>query len=282
MAPVIQVGIDQLFSTLLAIALLVVGGTRFSGVVAGAALVLAQFGVSLMWWWLARPQAEKERSFTGLWLVLSVIIFVFLAVCDFFTYEYAYVSDFSGDFDLSNWTHENDPESVGGSYNTNPGPPLELFVVGGDADIRGYSNFTIDIPEAGVIRFDWGYQSDDTGCWDSGGVILNGVYEALACNGESTPFFEQSHAVAVNAGDIFGFSVLTEDGTAGAGVLRLTNFVFEPAADAGAAAVVGGRAWRSRRRLAGTVLAQRELFLPRMHPLPRELGQQRHFSLVVC
>jgi len=87
---------------LLLIALLVVFGARFSGVVAGAAFVLAQFAVSMMWWWLARPQAEKERGFTGLWLLFSVAVFALLALCDFFTYEYAYVQDLSGDLAFLN------------------------------------------------------------------------------------------------------------------------------------------------------------------------------------
>lgn len=87
---------------LLLVALLVVVGSRFSGIAAGAGLVLAQFGVSMMWWWLARPQAEKERGFTGLWLILSVLVFVFLALCDHFTYEYAYVADLSGNLAFLN------------------------------------------------------------------------------------------------------------------------------------------------------------------------------------
>jgi endonuclease/exonuclease/phosphatase family metal-dependent hydrolase len=87
---------------LLLIALLIVLGSRFSGIVAGAAFVLAQFAVSMMWWWLARPQAEKEHSFTGLWLLFSVLVFAFLVVCDFFTYEYAYVQNFSGDLAFLN------------------------------------------------------------------------------------------------------------------------------------------------------------------------------------
>lgn len=87
---------------MLFIALLVVVGTRFSGAVAGGALVLAQFGVSLMWWWLVRQRAERERSFTPVWILLGVAIFAFLAVCDFFTYEYAYVRDFGGDLAFLN------------------------------------------------------------------------------------------------------------------------------------------------------------------------------------
>ncbi len=76
---------------MLVIALLIVFGTRFQGLIAGAALVLAQFATSLLWWWLVRPRTEKERQVTGLWLVVAVLIFVLLAAADNMTYEYAYV-----------------------------------------------------------------------------------------------------------------------------------------------------------------------------------------------
>ncbi|MEO8394965.1 MAG: hypothetical protein ABI700_18355, partial [Chloroflexota bacterium] len=60
---------------MLLIALLVVFGTRLHGIVAGVALVLAQFLVSMIWWWLVRPRGEKQRSFGGLWLILGVVLF---------------------------------------------------------------------------------------------------------------------------------------------------------------------------------------------------------------
>ncbi|HEX2906324.1 MAG TPA: hypothetical protein VHO69_05645 [Phototrophicaceae bacterium] len=72
-------------------ALLVMIGTRFQGVIAGAALVVAAFSASMMWWWLARPQAEKERNFSGLWLAGGFMLFLLLVAGDNFTYEYAFV-----------------------------------------------------------------------------------------------------------------------------------------------------------------------------------------------
>jgi len=81
---------------LLLLALMVVVGTRVQGVVGGSALVIAQAIASLNWWWLVRPQAEKERNFSGLWMVGAVAVFGLLVVCDLFTYEYAYVRDFAG------------------------------------------------------------------------------------------------------------------------------------------------------------------------------------------
>jgi endonuclease/exonuclease/phosphatase family metal-dependent hydrolase len=81
---------------MLLLVLLVVVGTRVQGVVGAVALVIAQLIATLTWWWLARPQAEKERNFSGLWLVIGVLIFALLVTFDLFTYEYAYVRDFSG------------------------------------------------------------------------------------------------------------------------------------------------------------------------------------------
>lgn len=90
------------WSWMLLLALLFVVGTRFEGVGAGAALVIAQFVISLTWWWLARLQAEKERNFTGLWVLFGVLIFLLLAVGDNFTYEYAYVRNFGAELNFLN------------------------------------------------------------------------------------------------------------------------------------------------------------------------------------
>ncbi|MBI1259364.1 MAG: hypothetical protein GC204_18005 [Chloroflexi bacterium] len=87
---------------MLLIALLIVFGTRLHGLVAGVALVLAQFLVSMIWWWLVRPRSERQRSFSGLWIIFGVIVFGLLVAGDNFTYEYAFVRDFGGNFTFLN------------------------------------------------------------------------------------------------------------------------------------------------------------------------------------
>lgn len=141
------------------------------------------------------------------------------------------VSDFSGDFAIPNWTLVNSPPDVAGNFNTNPGPPVELFVVGGDALVGGDTAFEITAPQNGLITFDWGYQSDDIECWDSGGYAVNGAYTILACNQDATPFFSQQTMVPVAQGDTFGFRVQTTDGDFGAGTLGVTNFQFQVLGD---------------------------------------------------
>jgi endonuclease/exonuclease/phosphatase family metal-dependent hydrolase len=87
---------------MLLLALLLVFGVRFEGIVAGATLVIAQFFASMLWFWLTRARAQRERNFTGLWLVFGVLIFALLAVFDVFTYEYAFVRDFAPELDFLN------------------------------------------------------------------------------------------------------------------------------------------------------------------------------------
>ncbi|MGY6588137.1 MAG: carboxypeptidase-like regulatory domain-containing protein [Wenzhouxiangella sp.] len=135
---------------------------------------------------------------------------------------------FEGDFDIDNWTFENDPEDVNGSFSTVAGPPVELYILGGDDGAGGNADLWIEIPANGTITFDWGYQSSDTGEFDSGGYVVNGNYTVLAFNNTQVPFFDESATVEVSAGDIFAFRVQTDDGLFGAGELGVTNFQFTP------------------------------------------------------
>ncbi|MBK8032517.1 MAG: hypothetical protein IPK17_24165 [Chloroflexi bacterium] len=82
---------------MLLIAILIVLGTRLNGVIAGAALIGAQFLVSLTWFWITRPRADKERSLGPIWVLFGLVLFGLLIVGDNFTYEYAFVRSFSGD-----------------------------------------------------------------------------------------------------------------------------------------------------------------------------------------
>jgi subtilisin family serine protease len=137
-------------------------------------------------------------------------------------------NDFEGAFAIPAWTLVNDPEDIDGSFNTNAGPPVELFLTGADNSFQGSTDFRITIPTHGRISFDWGYQSADVGQWDSGGIVVNGDYTVLAYNDSQVPFFDASHSLLVLPGDTFAFRAYTSDGQFGPGTLAVGNFRFEP------------------------------------------------------
>ena len=82
--------------------LLLVLGTRLSGVLAAIALLVAQFAVTLMWWWIVKPMGERDRNFGGLWMLLASLVFGLLVAADLFTYEAPYVRDFGGNLSFLN------------------------------------------------------------------------------------------------------------------------------------------------------------------------------------
>jgi endonuclease/exonuclease/phosphatase family metal-dependent hydrolase len=95
----------------IAIAFFIIVGTRLPRLaIAGLgsfplgaiALVLAQLGTSLLWWYLVRPRGETERNWGGLWTLFSVLILAILVLADLFTYEYAFVRDFASPLDFLN------------------------------------------------------------------------------------------------------------------------------------------------------------------------------------
>jgi endonuclease/exonuclease/phosphatase family metal-dependent hydrolase len=88
----------------LMIGLALVIGTRFSGGLALAGYALAQVTVSLVWWWLVRPQATREINVSGLWMLIGVGVFTLLVGADVLTFEYAYVRDLAPPFEVLNAT----------------------------------------------------------------------------------------------------------------------------------------------------------------------------------
>ncbi len=67
------------------IALLLVIGIRVDGLPAAIALVLLQFAVSLMWWWLLRPQEEGDRNLVSVVLLPALLVTALLLLGNYFT-----------------------------------------------------------------------------------------------------------------------------------------------------------------------------------------------------
>lgn len=84
------------------LSLMLILGLRISGIVGAIALLFAAFIASSSWWWFARPQAEKERNATGIWVVVGIAVFFVLVAADNFTYEYAYIRNLNADLEFLN------------------------------------------------------------------------------------------------------------------------------------------------------------------------------------
>jgi endonuclease/exonuclease/phosphatase family metal-dependent hydrolase len=87
----------------IAIAVLIVVGLRIPRINVGSSeimvgaflLTIAQLFVSLLWWWLVRPRAARERNFTGIWVATAGLVLMLFLFFDLLTYDYAYVQGFA-------------------------------------------------------------------------------------------------------------------------------------------------------------------------------------------
>jgi endonuclease/exonuclease/phosphatase family metal-dependent hydrolase len=74
----------------LLVALLVAVGWRFEGNLAGAALIAAQFTISISFWWVA-GLTDRKRNFTALAVMVGTLAFLLLTAAEYFSFEYAFV-----------------------------------------------------------------------------------------------------------------------------------------------------------------------------------------------
>lgn len=129
------------------------------------------------------------------------------------------IMDFSGPYQSGNWTFNNNGGN--GSFNFNGTSNVTIV---GDNSLSGVErnvDLTIEVVESGLWTFDWDYSSGDSGPYDNGGYLLNGVFTWLGDNDNQGSGTIQ---INVTAGDIIGYRLWTEDGRFGAGTLSITNF----------------------------------------------------------
>jgi len=109
----------------------------------------------------------------------------------------------------------------------------------------GSTSYTINAAGTGTFSFHWLYTSSDTGNFDTGGYLVNGVYTQLADNDGSGT--QGDISVGVTAGQSIGFRVTTVDNQLGPGTLTITNFN-GPVPAPGALALLGLAGLTSSRR----------------------------------
>ncbi len=99
-----------------------------------------------------------------------------------------------------------------------------VSLVGGDnqSGAAGNTDFTVTVTTATSITFDYDYSTGDSPDFDELGYLVNGVYTLITNNAVSNP--SGSITVAVDATDVFGFRMNTDDNTFGAGFATISNF----------------------------------------------------------
>ncbi|MBN8517214.1 MAG: PEP-CTERM sorting domain-containing protein [Candidatus Accumulibacter sp.] len=153
-------------------------------------------------------------------------------------------ADFSGYYGVpGSWTLTNScasPSECGtGSYTS--GAPASVTVIGSDVIGAGagvpfssLTSFTIIAGGAGLVHFDWSYETLDVGdplstppvpsaFFDTAGYLLNGsTVQVTDLSGAASQ--SGSFDFSVAAGDVFGFYVETIDNLGGAAMITISNF----------------------------------------------------------
>ncbi|MEC4986983.1 MAG: hypothetical protein SAJ37_00785 [Oscillatoria sp. PMC 1068.18] len=131
----------------------------------------------------------------------------------------ATISGFTDYYDPSNWTLRN--INADGSVNSS-NAPNSIRVIGSNnfSDSFGITNYRIRIPTDGIVSFNWAYFSSDSSGTDSGGYFNGSSFvELSSTNGQSG-----SVSIPFSAGDIFAFSVSTDNNRGGRGRLIVGGF----------------------------------------------------------
>ncbi len=133
----------------------------------------------------------------------------------------ASVIDFTGYYDVSNWSQD-----LNGGYVYLGGAPYSILEISNDSG-GGAANtdFYITAQASGWVTFDWLYNSYDVdgASWDPFGYIINGMYTQLT--DDMGPDNQSGTATFwVNVGDVFGFRAKSVDSAFGSGVTKISQF----------------------------------------------------------
>ena len=147
--------------------------------------------------------------------------------------------DFTGPYDVSNWT-----TILDGGFIDISGAPQSIRL--GSANNGMFPNFHVQDQDfiigafgGGTISFDWTYRTFDMDgpLFDPFGWLLNGTFTQVTTNQFASCGFNlpvnicnQSGAVSfsVEPGDVFGFRARSTDATEGGALTTISNFQVTP------------------------------------------------------
>lgn len=132
----------------------------------------------------------------------------------------AAVLGFQGYYAPSNWTLTT---GLGNGFVDTSNVPNSITLTGADTgniieDVN--TDYTIVVPNDGLISFNWSYSSEDDPGFDSFLIVNNGN-TTLLTNTDGESGLEN---ISVSAGDLFGFRINTTDSLFGPGIAKINNF----------------------------------------------------------
>lgn len=184
------------------------------------------------------------------------ISLVLMSLCVFCCTADAGVLNFTGPFDVANWTQAVTNGGDGSFDLTNA--PLNVTLFGSDNGFFiGFppsdTSFSITPTTGWFIGFDWQYSTADGPFFDPAGYSINGVFTELTDAFGSQSQSGQVRNLLIVPGDVFAFEQRSVDSFFGRGQMTISSFsanVPEPASFtpvAVAFAAFGVRAFRRRR-----------------------------------
>lgn len=180
------------------------------------------------------------------------ISLVLIFLCVFCCTADAGVLNFTGPFDVANWTQAVTNGGDGSFDLTNA--PLNVTLFGSDNNVGASdASFSITPTTGWFIGFDWQYSTTDGPFWDPAGYSINGVFTELTDAFGSLSQSGQVRNLLIVPGDVFAFEQRSRDSGFGRGQMTISSFsatVPEPASFipvAVAFAAFGVRAFRRRR-----------------------------------
>ena len=135
------------------------------------------------------------------------------------------VLNFTGPFDVANWT-QTVTNGGDGSFNlTNA--PLSVTLTGSDNNVgASLTRFSITPTTGWFINFDWQYSTTDSEGpeWDPAGYSVNGVFTRLTNPSGSKTQSGQVRDLLIATGDTFAFEQRSRDSRLGRAALTLSSF----------------------------------------------------------
>jgi len=161
-----------------------------------------------------------------------VLMLIGLVACGAQATHAAVITDFTGAFDVGNWTTTKPTGSDGFVTKlTDPNDPTSVIITtvivatgNNGLSYAGNTDFSITMPFAGTVSFTWSFSTDDQDVFGDPFSVGSGSSFTQLSNNTGSATQTGTESVSLGAGDLFTFRAYTPDGLFGRSQTTITNF----------------------------------------------------------